>query len=176
MALKCKKCGGDVASNAAACPKCGAPPPRGISFRRLFGIAFKIFVALCVLTWVLAKLGGGDGAAPAKRTVDAKQVELRTLLAEYTDNEVRADAAYKGQLIQTTGVVEDVKRDILNTAYVIVGTGRRYETRQVQCFVDEDQAKAVASLTQGSRITIRGRVAGLMLINVHVKDCELVGS
>lgn len=178
MALvKCRQCGGDVASNAAACPKCGAPRPRGLNFRRLFRIAVVAFAALMFLSWALAQwresAAGAAATAAAQRAANTKQVELRTLLAEYTDNEVRADAAFKGKLIQTTGVVDDVKRDVLNTVYVVVGTGKRLEVRQVQCFLDEDNAKTAASLTKGSRVTIRGRVQGLMM-NVLVKDCEIV--
>ncbi|MFY0571471.1 OB-fold protein [Archangium lansingense] len=174
MALvRCKQCGGDVASNAASCPKCGAPPPRGIRLGRLFGIA--LIVTVCFVAWVMAQVPDGDGASPAaaRRMPDAKQVEIHKLLAEYTDNEVRADASFKGKLIQTTGVVDDVKRDVLNTVYVVVGTGKRYEVRMLQCFIDEDNANTVASLTKGSRVTIRGRVKGLMM-NVLVEDCELV--
>jgi len=174
MALvRCKQCGGDVASNAVACPKCGAPPPRGIRLGRLFGIA--LIVTFFFVAWVMAQVPDGDGAAPAAATrmPDSKQVEIRTLLSEYTDNEIRADATFKGKLIQTTGVVDDVKRDVLNTVYVVVGTGKRYEVRQVQCFLDEDNANTVASLTKGNRVTIRGRVKGLMM-NVLVEDCELV--
>jgi tRNA_anti-like len=174
MALvRCKQCGGDVASNAAACPKCGAPPPRGIRLGRLFGIA--LLVTFIFVAWVMAQSPDGDGAAPAaaRRMPDAKQVELRMLLAEYTDNEVRADAAFKGKLIQTSGVVDDVKRDVLNTVYVVIGTGKQYEVRRLQCFVDEDNANTVASLTKGRRVTIRGRVKRLMM-NVLVEDCEVV--
>ena len=174
MALvKCRQCGIEVATVAAACPKCGAPPPRGIRLGRLFGIA--LIVTFFFVAWLMAQVPDGEGAAPAatRRMPDAKQVEIRTLLAEYTDNEVRADAAFKGKLIQTSGVLDDVKRDVLNTVYVVVGTGKRYEVRQVQCFIDEDNANTVASLTKGRRVTIRGRVKGLMM-NVLVEDCEFV--
>jgi hypothetical protein len=176
MALvKCKQCGNEVATNAAACPKCGAPPPRGINIGRLFGIAAFLFFAPCFLAWVMAQVRGGDDAAPAaaKRMSDAKQVELRTLLSEYRDNEVRADNAFKGKLIQTTGVVVDVKRDVLNQVFVVVGTSRQFDVRLLQCFFDEDHAKKTASLTQGARVTVRGRVDGLVM-NVLVKDCEII--
>jgi hypothetical protein len=180
MALvRCKQCGGDVASNAAACPKCGAPQPRDINIGKLFGIAVAVLAAVIFIPWALAqrseRAAAAAATAAAQRAANAKQVEIRTLISEYADNEVRADAAFKGKLIQTTGVVDDVKRDVLNTVYVIVGTGKRYEARAVQCFLDEDNAKTVSSLTKGSRVIIRGRVKGL-LMNVLVEDCEIVQS
>ncbi|WP_434384729.1 OB-fold protein [Melittangium boletus] len=95
----------------------------------------------------MAQVPDGDGAAPAaaKRKPDAKQVELHKLLAEYTGTEDRANASFKGKLIQTTGVVEDVKRDIRNTVYMVVGTGKRYEEHMLQCSIDEDNADTVAA-------------------------------
>ncbi|QRN97010.1 zinc-ribbon domain-containing protein [Archangium violaceum] len=176
MALvKCRQCGNEVATNAAACPKCGAPPHRRINFGKLFGIAVVLLVAPCFLAWVMAQVRGNDSAAPAaaKRTVDAKQVEIRTLLAEYTDNEVRADEAFKGKVIQTSGVVGEVKKDIVGDTYVLVGTGRQFELPVLQCTLDSAQVKKAASLTKGARVTVRGRVNGLMM-NVLAKDCEIV--
>lgn len=98
-------------------------------------------------------------------------MEIRKLLAEYSDNEIRADSAFKGQLIQTTGVVDDVKKDIMDSIYVTLGTGRQFEIPQVQCFFDDVHAKKAAALSKGARVTVRGRVDGLMM-NVLVKDCE----
>jgi hypothetical protein len=179
MALvKCGQCGGDVASNAVACPKCGAPPPRRINIGKLFGIAVGILVAPCLLAWGLALVRGGDGTAPSPRasaspSVEAKQVELRTLLSEYRDNEVRADEAFKGHVIQTSGVVGEVKKDIVGSTYVLVGSGRQYELPVLQCTLERAQVKKAATLTKGARVTVRGRVTGLML-NVQAGDCELV--
>ena len=61
MALvKCKECGGDVAKQAKACPKCGAPPLSGISIIRiLVGVA----VAL-----VLLPVGIGVAGVLASKT------------------------------------------------------------------------------------------------------------
>ncbi|RKI01739.1 hypothetical protein [Corallococcus sp. AB038B] len=87
----------------------------------------------------------------------------RTLLAEYADNEVRADSNFKGQTIQTAGIVDDVKKDITNSVYVTLGTGKQFEVPQIQCFV----------LSKRTKIGVRGRVQGLMM-NVLVQDCEFI--
>jgi hypothetical protein len=184
--LKCKQCGNDVASNAAACPKCGAPVPRGRSVLKLalFVCIGGVF-SLCFLGTCVSAVRGADrassrgsGSAGASKA-DAparpapKMVELRTLLSEYSDNEVRADSNFKDQVIQTSGVVDDVKKDIMDSVYVTIGTGRQYEIPQVQCFVSDEQVKKAASLSKGTRIGVRGRVQGLMM-NVLVHDCEFV--
>lgn len=100
-------------------------------------------------------------------------VPIETLLGEYRDNEIRADAAYKGKLVRTTGVVGDVKKDITGSIYVTVGTGQPFEIPKVQCFFEAGQEAAVTSLSRGDRVTVRGTVSGLML-NVLVKGCGLV--
>lgn len=101
------------------------------------------------------------------------KVPLRTLLAEYKDNELRGDAKFKGKIVQVSGTAGDVKKDLLGSAFVIVGTGAALEIPQVQCFFDEKNEKRIAALSKGDPITVRGRVEGLMM-NVLMKDCELV--
>ncbi len=50
MALsKCKECGNEVSTAAKACPKCGAPAPKGFSIGRILLGVVGAFVALSVL-------------------------------------------------------------------------------------------------------------------------------
>ncbi|MGK3965053.1 hypothetical protein WMF38_12825 [Sorangium sp. So ce118] len=108
---------------------------------------------------------------PAPREA-AIAVDVKKLLGEYHDNEVRADSAFKGKLVQTSGVVGDVKKDITGSIYVTVGTGAMLEIPVVQCFVADGEADAAAALSKGQKVTVRGRVDGLMM-NVLVKDCQI---
>lgn len=96
--------------------------------------------------------------------------EAKTLIEAYKENEVRADAAFKGKLVQVHGVIGDVKKDITDSIYVTIGTGAMLEIQTVQCFIAAGQEKAVMSLSKGQRATVRGRVEGLMM-NVLMKDC-----
>ncbi|WP_437896743.1 OB-fold protein [Sorangium sp. So ce124] len=114
--------------------------------------------------------------APAKPKEPAREaaqhVDIKKLLGEYHDNEVRADGAFKGKLVQVTGLVGDVKKDITGSIYVTVGTGTMLEIPTLQCFVAEGETGAAAALSKGQKVTVRGRVDGLMM-NVLVKDCEI---
>jgi len=105
----------------------------------------------------------------------ARAIPLKTLLSEYKDNEVRADQQFKDQLISTTGKVGDIKKDIMNHIYVIVGTGAMFEIPTVQCFPSDGQEGKAAALSKGDTVTVEGRVSGLMM-NVLVKDCQIVSS
>jgi len=75
-------------------------------------------------------------------------------------------------MIRATGVVGDVKKDILGDIYVIVGTGKDFEIPAVQCFVAKGEETRAAALSHGQKVTIRGTVDGLMM-NVLVKGCVI---
>jgi hypothetical protein len=150
-----------------------------MSTGKVLAIVGVSMCALCVVPCLLggvvsALKGGGSSSVSARPAEAAKTVDIRTLLGEYTDNELRADASFKGHIVQTTGFVSDVKKDVLGDAYVTLGAGAPLEVVMVQCVLNKAQVKKAASLSQGSRVTVRGRVSGL-LMNVLVRDCELVG-
>ncbi len=152
-----------------------------VTFLALGGVVSLCFFGTCVT----GAIGAASKGTTARRGVAAestraatnrpapKDVELRSLLSEYADNEVRADSNFKNHVIQTSGIVDDVKKDIMDSVYITVGTGRRFEIPQVQCFVADDQVSKAANLSKGSRVSVRGRVRGLMM-NVLVHDCEIV--
>ena len=145
MALaKCGKCGNELAPQAAACVPCGTPVSKpGLSKVK---VALLVFGTLSLFCFGLCARGavsfmGGSNQPTVSSSFTAAQssrrVEIGTLLSEYRDNEVRADSRFKGPWIQTSGYVDDVKRDFFNSIYVTLGTGQPYETPQVQCFFDD---------------------------------------
>jgi hypothetical protein len=101
-------------------------------------------------------------------------VQIKTLLSEYKDNEVRADQQFKGRLISTTGKVSGIKKDVEDHIYVTIGTGAMFELPTLQCF-PRGQENEAAALSKGDTVSIQGRVKGLMM-NVLVKECQIVSS
>ena len=184
---KCRSCGTDVAKSAKTCPKCGAPLRMG--FLKKVGIGFGVLVVLAFL----GNLGKGTrtesraaspgpatatepavtDATPAEPAEPVLQVSITQLLRDYKSNEVGADGKYKGKTIQVTGKVGEIKKDIMGSIFVTLGTGAQFEIPEVQAFFDDDWAGKAAQLSHGQKLTIRGRVDGLMM-NVLVKDSEIV--
>jgi hypothetical protein len=139
----------------------------------VFGGLGVCVLGTCLLGVVLRGAARSSRASSSNAAASARYVDIRTLLSEYSDNEVRADSAFKGRYVQVDGIVNDVKRDILNSIYVTLGTGRLLEVPQVQCFFSEAQATKAAWLSKGAHISVRGRVDGLM-VNVLLRDCEFL--
>lgn len=73
--------------------------------------------------------------------------------------------------MQITGVVRDVRRDILGSPYVTVGSRAEFELPVAQCFFEESAVPKASQLNKGDRVTVRGRVEGLTT-NVLVKDAD----
>ena len=117
--------------------------------------------------------GSAPGSSPAP-SEQAIAVDAATLMADYKGNEVRGDAKWKGKTVRVTGIIGDIKKDILDKPFVTLGTGAAFEIPEVQCSLARGQEGKAASLDKGTRATFQGRVSGLMM-NVLLDDCELVG-
>jgi len=143
----------------------------------------KIVAAAVVVLLSLVSVGcckskgssssSSSGASDPGPAETPTTVKISTLLSDYKNNEVRADGVYKGKLIQTSGSANDIKKDIMGGMYVTVGTGKSFEIPVVQCQLGENEAKKAANLNKGDKVTVRGRVTGL-LMNVQVEDCEIM--
>lgn len=115
--------------------------------------------------------GQAPAAAPPAEAAPTA-VELKTLLADYKDNEVRADGLYKGKRLRVAGTVGDVKKDLLGGMYVTVGTGKQFEIPTVQCMLEDDQVAKASALKKGGKVTVVGEATGLMM-NVLLKPCAI---
>jgi hypothetical protein len=187
MGMKaCSECKREISTDANPCPHCGKKNPHGVSKIVVYGGAF---VAVSFVLWVAAgalkkppptpapqreQLGGATvpASVPERNRPErpALRVDAKEILAEYADNEVRADGKFKGKLIHVSGIAGDIKKDITGGIYVTVGTGAMLEIPTLQCFAKEGQEAAFAALSKGQKITVDARIDGLMM-NVLGKDC-----
>lgn len=161
-----------------------AKPPTSMGVKLLAGIGCLgvLGMGTCATCAVIGAKGAADGvkagagvsapAEPEAPAAPAASVEIGTLLSEYKDNEVRADAAYKGKTIKVTGAVDDIKKDILDNPYITVGTGKQFEIPQVQCSLAKSSVGAAMQLSKGAKVTVVGKVSGLMM-NVQISDCVI---
>lgn len=183
---KCPKCHEDIQSVAKTCKHCGA------DLRNWF-VRHKIITGLLMLfiIGVIASSSGNnesetpsntptasvsgdttDQEAPAKAPEPSTiKITATELYSAYEANEIAADAAYKGNLLEVTGTLGSIAKDIFDNPYLALKTQNAFGSVHCQ-LKDSEQAKA-ADLKTGSRITVRGQGDGKML-NVIMKNCQIV--
>ncbi|MCL2831441.1 MAG: hypothetical protein FWD77_12015 [Betaproteobacteria bacterium] len=93
------------------------------------------------------------------------------LLKAYDANEVAADSKFKGKIVEITGKVESIGKDITDDQYISIDAGD--PIRSVQCYFQESASSELAQVSKGQRITIRGKVDGLAM-NVILKGSKIV--
>ena len=109
---------------------------------------------------------------PEPELADYETIDTAAMIEAYENNELSADTKYKGRNIRGAGIVDDVKKGMMGGAYVIIGTGKQYALRQVQCFLVDDPAvlAEASKLGKGTPAVYVGNVSGL-LMHVQVKKC-----
>lgn len=92
------------------------------------------------------------------------------LYYEYNANEVAADARYKGKVVVVFGTIQSIGKDVLGSAYIVVG-GRGL-LDGAQCTFTKGEESSVARLLKGQRVSVKCQVSGKMG-NVQLNKCSL---
>lgn len=136
--------------------------------------------------WVILLIIGGIGAGSqdsednvatnksSNKEILPISVSIGELLSSYNDNEVGADVKFKGKYIQTSGIVGDIKKDIMDDLYVTIGaTGEAFEIPVLQAFFLDKYTNDLANLKKGQTLEVVCKIDGLMM-NVLGKKCKIV--
>lgn len=115
--------------------------------------------------------GAPQAAVPAKEPPQAIKVSASDLMAEYDANEIAADAKYKGKLLEVSGTISDIGKDILDNPYIALKTQEAFSS--VQCMLKDSEKDRASSLAKGTQIIVQGTDGG-KLLNVFVRDCVIL--
>jgi hypothetical protein len=112
-----------------------------------------------------AMLSAGDAGAVMK-------VKAALLIQAYSDNEIGADANYKGKALEVSGPVFAVGKNDYGNYYVAISTKPDWA---VHCLLKENDPRA-GSLKPGQKTTVTGTGDGLKRGEfnfVVLRDCRL---
>jgi hypothetical protein len=127
---------------------------------------------LVLSAFSILALGSFQDEAPSESAVlnqaPVASLSAAELYQAYENNEVAADAKYKGQVILVTGAISNIGKDVLDKIYVALDTGRLVTS--VQAFFTKVHTNAVASLSKGQTVTLKCRCDG-KFGNVLLKNC-----
>jgi len=151
------------------------------------------YSAAFLLVALACKAPAKDSAPAAEATATAAKtaapkpkpivVQAQELVGEYKANEVRADARFKGKRLIVIGVADDIKKDVLDSIYVIITApecvgdrkftnSARCGIEEVQAFFEDEQAGDAAAINKGVTIAVDCTVEGKMM-NVLLKHCTI---
>jgi hypothetical protein len=96
----------------------------------------------------------------SKEGAEVIRRQATVLLAEYQANEAAADRQYKGTVLEVTGVVDQVGKDLRNQVYVTLKSDNKEEGTLVQCFAAASMEADLQKLRPGQTATVRGTCGG----------------
>ena len=103
------------------------------------------------------------------------KVDYEKLHQEYMDNPIAADAKYKGKILELTGKVDNIDREIAGNPYITFNIGGEYSFDNVRITFKKSEEEKVTKLKKGQEITIRGECRGTLLsTTISLNDCEIV--
>lgn len=114
-----------------------------------------------------------SNTAPVTQPEETIKITAVKLSEEYDANKVAADAKYKDKLLEVSGTIDSIGKDILDTPYVTL-QGRQYSLFGLQCMFAKSDEAELATLSKGQSIVLQGRVSGELIGNVLAKGCKIV--
>ena len=107
----------------------------------------------------------------ADANIPAVVIDARTLVAEYKNNEVAANAKYQGKKLEVTGIVDNIS-DTMGSITVSLRGGGNFELVNVICGFSD--ASGVASLNKGQKATLVGIGDGMTAgLYVGLESCAV---
>ncbi|MBS1626129.1 MAG: hypothetical protein JST83_19065 [Bacteroidetes bacterium] len=89
---------------------------------------------------------------------------------DYDLNEVAADNKYKDHLVEVSGYVLEIGKDINQMAYIELQASEN-SFFNVRCYLQADQMKEASYVTKGQRRTLLGYGNGFPMHSVQIRDC-----
>lgn len=96
-------------------------------------------------------------------------VTARQLGQDYEQNEIAADAIYKGKRLAVTGSVVSINKDFMDDPYLILASTNIF--LGVHADLKPEEASTAASLTRGSTISLVCTGGGMVVGSPILRDC-----
>lgn len=116
---------------------------------------------------------GNPAAKPAEpeKATPAVIITSVNLTKEYSDNEVAADAKYKGKLIEVSGKVAGVDNGTFDNEIIVKLSDGQYDFSSTMCYMKDSEHDKVLALKKGQQVTLIGTGDSATLKSPVLKDC-----
>ncbi|KQX75265.1 hypothetical protein ASD10_08805 [Aeromicrobium sp. Root472D3] len=119
-----------------------------------------------------AKAAAAAKAKAKKEKANTVKVTVAQILGDYEANELAADTKYEGKMIQVTGTIDKIDKEIFGNDYVLnISDGSEYSFLTVNC--NDMSKKALSKLTVGNEVTAIGKFDDGGDLGVELKKCKV---
>lgn len=193
--IQCPDCGGNVSSEAIACPNCARPMKVAaptitknevIKQKKNSGglLTFLIVIGAVAFIYHLENSSDDDSKSQTGRSSNSSQSSDAAaqqsiikatpygLYKTYNANEVATDNELKDHIIEISAPVMSIDKDFLDHAVLKFDTGDQFSA--LQATLSDDQTSAAATLHQGQVVTVHCTKAKRILQSPMLDNCSLV--
>ena len=97
-------------------------------------------------------------------------ISANDLYEEFDKNEIAAEAKYKGKDVVVTGVVVDVKKNIVGQPLVNLDAGT---LRYVSCRFPKTSTSLLIHIQKGENVKFACKVGHKIITTIHLSDCSV---
>jgi hypothetical protein len=106
------------------------------------------------------------------KTEPIPKVTAKELWVAYDSNELAADKKYKDKKLILTGIIQNIGKDIVDTAYITLETDNSFQS--VQCMFGKDEEEYLEILSKGQKVEVIGTCNGATITGgVLMVHCKL---
>lgn len=109
-------------------------------------------------------------AEPAK-LVPQVTVTSANISKEYSENEVAADAKYKGKLIEISGKIYNIDNGITDNEMIVKLSDGQYDITDPMCYMQGSEKDKVLTFKKGQPVTLIGTGDSATIGSPVLKDC-----
>lgn len=169
--MKCKSCGGDIASSAKRCPSCGAKNKKPI-YKRVWFWILVVVLLIAIFGFIASKVNPSDSIeiettteadsnVYVKKSSTKKSLKTNKIISEFYDNTVLFKKNYDEQVVEWEGTITGIAETDDENKDVIVYMDKEIDTYLIEYIVsatiknDKDKEK-ILNYKTGDKIKIKG--------------------
>lgn len=194
--IDCPECSKKISDQTHACPQCGFPikaqqlspvsplpseqQPDTPKQKSSGYLTLILIIGIPLLGYLLIGIYSDykreaetTYSQPTKPRNMYLETKASTMINAYKDNEVRADATYKDNILKVNGIVQSISSDMSDKAVVhLAPKGEQYIFNTVDARGDDNFHDQAINLQKGEMITIICTGDGEIVSSPQLKDCR----
>lgn len=135
-----------------------------------------LVILIAIVIFILVQYNSFVGSTSPRVEQASEPTPIRItatqLFSQYEQNEVAADAIFKGKLLEVTGVVESIDSDVMDEAIVQLRSPNQFLS--VSASGNSEFKQQAFSLRKGKKITLLCTGDGEIISAPQLKDCKFL--